>query len=215
MKQNGSLGIFAGIILTILILGGVSLYYFGGFREQAKITTSEPTASPAIKVTPSESTPEGWQVYTNTLIGFSIAYPNNTKVPYTVQGSHGGQTIDVNGSEDNTVINFPGNHPDYENSFLLEILPYTGTLENAPSTAKRLSWMGENKLLMPKSFIVDNIPTIWYEYPPENPSLNSRFEIFLVKNNHVFIFQSTTEVSATLMEQILSTLKFTPQKPSQ
>ncbi|MBI2597049.1 hypothetical protein HYW41_02745 [Candidatus Daviesbacteria bacterium] len=210
--------ILLGAILITGIVGGA--YYLGTQRSQptSPTTTSQPTPTS----NPTANGIASWGIYKNTKIGFEISYPNGKRYPYYVKGPDGGNTYTVDGTEDNEVVNFPGNSPHYDAAYFLKTVPFSGTLEEVVAMVKKdYGYSVTNKAtLISKDFKIAGNDVLWYKIqdrrdrrsdPGPNPGEEEFFEILMVAKNHAFIFHSIYGTDEKLMDQILSTFKFLDQ----
>lgn len=207
--------IFSLLFLLILltVLSGMALFF-----ESKKLDSQPLTPQPTSSAT--SPAPDGnmanWKTYTNTKIGFEIKYPSSDKTPYIVSGIRGGQAKDVDGSEDNVAIHFPGSDPDLALAFTLELLPYEGKLNELPKlpAESRLYVYSETEKppVLKETTLSNGTQTLWFkrtETSDERHIGQNRYEIYLVAKDHAFIFHTNYNLSETNIDQILSTFKFT------
>ncbi|OGH20467.1 MAG: hypothetical protein A3D74_00305 [Candidatus Levybacteria bacterium RIFCSPHIGHO2_02_FULL_37_13] len=214
-KSHGSkLMLFIFGAVTILI--GLGAYMLGANKAQAPVAnnvTSRPSPVPTIDEA------SNWKTYVNKKIGFEIKYPSPDRLPYVTVGDAGGQSKNVDGTEDNTVIQFPGLGPKYELAFSLELFPYNGILEDLPESPAQMrlfysgiDYSGLDKPPVYKKVAINDYETIWFnrtETEDKRKIGEVTYEIYLVAKNHAFIFHINSELSENDIDQILSTFKFT------
>lgn len=200
------------MLLLVGLLGG--WYLISGKKNNQTVSQTTPTPTP-------DPTAD-WKVYKNTKIGFQIKYPSKTKAPIFDPGGgplDGPNAVpqiyqEVDGTENDVIIEFPGNNPNYAIEYFLEIFPFTGTLEQAvvgsqtPKNRPYYPVFPNEAARVEKTFKVGGIDTLWYQ---DGDSESTFYVVIMVAKNHAFIFRSALYVNESSMEQILSTFKFTDQ----
>lgn len=196
------------ILGTVLLIGTAGAYYFYQKGNQKSEANNLQTYSPSSSTLVDETME--WSTYQNTKVGFSIKYPSKDKKPITVEGAYGGQPKNVDGTEDDKVIEFPGNDPDFQNAFILDVYPYEGNLDAAPSDKeKNYSYSGGDlPLRLDKQFIVNGNRTLWFRRNRDNEKTKYNYAVYLVGNKHAFALHTTPATDEKTLEKILSTFKF-------
>jgi hypothetical protein len=216
MKQQGFAPILILVLIAVLAIGGYLIYkqQFIPVCSKTQVLVKGQCMGTGVDYQKAQiqiNEISSWGTYTNNKVGFQIKYPHSGQdVPIFSKGPDGGQTINADGTEDNLVLEFPGNDSNYRNSFGLDLIPFSGTLEEVNKIKKNYNYSNENVATkMDKTFSVSGEPTSWYQH--FSPGGVTTYEVVLVAKQHAFIFHASPNTDEKLMEQILSTFKFIAQ----
>ena len=218
MRKNseGFIQIIVVILLLVVVAGGA--YYFGKNQNKLSVNliptpqstnqpvnqltpvptvSTRPSASPFVKTTdPALS----WKTYTNTKYGFSFQYPTNTKVMGDINGLT--YTMIDNGKAVTVMIGNNSQKNSIQDYFLNQIQP-----QEPQSISKYVSF---------KDLKNGTSNLVWAAQDPnffklQTTGLNNY--LIATPTNYIVNFNvqdsASLEPSSSLINQILSTFKFT------
>lgn len=205
--------LIAEILAVTIFIGVIVFIAFPMFKAQPSKPITQISPTPA-NPTPIQVNTSDWKTYANTPVGFSVKYPSTFSDP-VIPGAD--FETKANGKEEGGDIIFAEKTQHIQ--FILSIGPYPKTLEDlSKEYIKSVTYKGAPGSLpvsvaLFKEISIDHVPASWYI--SNVGSETTANTVLFVHNNRSFTFRTNlvenSPEDVRLMEQILSTFRFTDQ----
>lgn len=212
------------IIFVLLVILGSGIYYFAAKSIKNNTPVTPPTAvpdvrpSPTIEETASSDPTSNWKTYSDTQLGISFRYPSNGKINKLTEGTSSLYITDNSNNIPHYLFNIDikDNKQNLTARQVIENeIQMLRNDKNVPGGgAQALADYRESTIKDYRNGVIDGFSMRWGK---DGDAVNNAIEIVSIKSNKIYNFTihdgngSVDEFHKNLIDQILSTFKFTNQ----